>query len=216
MRQRQRPHVLRRPEPASEIERVGRPARVGDDEHLIAKVARVPRRRFERMGRERSAKDQRRRPEFIELGFEVGADEGARRVADDDDLAVERPDGERERSSGGGWLSADMGQRQTLRPPCGDEGCDVLVGDGASPAAWRGSSIASRASMMRSTASAGNRMVVRAVAAQAPSSQARARHEVRTPRPRGPESRRRGGSWSQPCALEARQRHRDGGAPRSR
>jgi hypothetical protein len=90
----------------------------------------MSRRRFERMGRERPAKDQRRRPEFIEPGFEVGADEGACRVADDDDLAVQGPDGEGEMSRGGGWLSADMGQRQTLRPPCGDEGCDVLVGHG--------------------------------------------------------------------------------------
>ena len=176
----------------------------------------MSRRRFERMGRERPAKDQRRRPEFIEPGFEVGADEGACRVADDDDLAVQGPDGEGEMSSGGGWLSADMGQRQTLRPPCGDEGCDVLVGDGASPAAWRGSSIASRASMMRSTASAGNRMVVRAVAAQAPNSQARARRASRTPRPRARESRRKGGSWSQLCAPSRLRRRRGLAAPRSR
>ena len=90
MRQRQRPHVFGRPQPSSEIERVGRPARVGDDEHLIAEVGGVPSRRFERMGRERSAKDQRRRAEFVQPGFKVGADEGACRVADDRDLAVER------------------------------------------------------------------------------------------------------------------------------
>ena len=54
-RQRQRPHVLSRPEPPSEIDRVGRPARVGDDKHLIAEIAGVPRRCFERMGRERAA-----------------------------------------------------------------------------------------------------------------------------------------------------------------
>jgi hypothetical protein len=46
MRQRQRPHVLRWPKPAPEIHHVGRPARVGDDKDLIAKVASVPRRRF--------------------------------------------------------------------------------------------------------------------------------------------------------------------------
>ena len=50
----------------------------------------MPRRRIERRGRERAAKDQRRRAEFVEPGFEVGADEGACRVADDDDLAIER------------------------------------------------------------------------------------------------------------------------------
>jgi hypothetical protein len=55
VRQRQRPHVLSRPEPASEVNRIGRLARVGDDKHLVAKIAGVPRRRFERMGRERSA-----------------------------------------------------------------------------------------------------------------------------------------------------------------
>ena len=53
--QRQRPHVLGRPEPSSEIGRVDRPARVGDDEHLVAEVAGVPRGGFERVGRERAA-----------------------------------------------------------------------------------------------------------------------------------------------------------------
>ena len=51
-------------------------------------------------------------------------------MADDDDLAVEGPDGGGATSSGSGWLSADMGQRQAFRPPRGDEGCDVVVGLG--------------------------------------------------------------------------------------
>ena len=54
-RQRQRPHVLSRPEPPSEIGRVNRPAGVGDDEHMIAEVGGVPRGGFERMGREAAA-----------------------------------------------------------------------------------------------------------------------------------------------------------------
>ena len=41
--ERQRPHVLRRPEPLSRIGRDNRPAGVGDDEHMIAEVGGMPR-----------------------------------------------------------------------------------------------------------------------------------------------------------------------------
>ena len=58
MGERQSMHVLRRPALASEIDLVDRPTRVGDDEHLIAEVAGVPRGRLDRIRRQNAANAQ--------------------------------------------------------------------------------------------------------------------------------------------------------------
>ena len=170
----------------------------------------MPRRRFERMGRERSAKDQRRRLEFIELASRSVPTKGAGGVADDDDLAIEGPEGDGVGAAEWAGLPADMGQRG--RPSA--RHCQIVraamfwSARGTSPPPCRGSSTASCASMTRSTASAGNRMVRGLVMAQAPNSQARARHAARTLALAPGKVVKQGRFWSQPSSdSRGRQHH---------